>query len=103
MVNYIVDLIIAVGFVLVAFSGVVLLLAGPGGYRGGVTPRATHEVFSLSRWTWKALHVWSAMGLAGGVALHLLLHRKWFVCMNRNLLHRADRANQNSALKTMAE
>lgn len=91
-VNYVVDLIIAAGFVLAAVSGIVLLVAGPGGYHGGRNPHATREVLNLSRWTWKALHDWGGIAVASGVLLHIVLHRKWIVCMTRNLLHRrADR------------
>jgi len=95
-VNYVVDLIIAVGFVLATVSGLVLLFAGPGGYQGGRNPRALQEVLSMSRWTWKALHDWGAIAMAGGVLLHLMLHWKWIVCMTRNLLHRGHRGRQSN-------
>lgn len=90
-VNYIVDLIIAAGFMLAIVSGAVLLFAGPGGFQGGRNPHAMQEVLSLSRWTWKAIHDWGAIALAGGVLLHLVLHWKWVVCMTRNLLHGRQR------------
>jgi cytochrome b subunit of formate dehydrogenase len=87
-VNYVVDLIIMVGFILAAVSGLVLLFAGSGGYQGGRNPRAVQEVLSLSRWTWKALHDWGGIAVVGGVLVHFVLHWKWIVCMTRNLLHR---------------
>jgi len=95
-VNYVVDLIIAVGFVLATVSGLVLLFAGSGGYQGGRNPRALQEVLFMSRWTWKALHDWGGIAMAGGVLLHLGLHWKWIVCMTRNLFARRDRGPQSN-------
>lgn len=95
--NYVVDLIIGVGFVLAAVSGVVLLVVGSGGYQGGRNPRMAQEVLSLSRFTWKSLHDWAGIALAVGVGLHLVLHWKWITCMTRSLFHRrAGRAQTAS-------
>lgn len=97
IVNYVVDLIIAVGFVLVVVSGIVLLAAGPGGYHGGRNPYAMREVLNVSRWTWKALHDWGGIAFAVGALLHLVLHWKWVACMTRKLLHRRRRPVPASA------
>ena len=84
-VNYVVDLVIGVGFVVAALSGIALLLIAPGGYRGGHSLNSLPTLLSMSRWTWKAVHDWGAIAMAGGVALHLVLHWKWLVCMTRKL------------------
>ncbi len=89
-VNFAVDAVITVGFLLVAVSGVVLLAAGSGGYQGGRNPHAVREVLSLSRWTWRAIHDWGAAALGGGVLLHIALHWKWITCMTRNLFKRRE-------------
>lgn len=94
--NYFVDLIIAVGFLVAAFSGLVLLFAGPGGYQGGRNPGALREVLFLSRWTWRALHDWGGIAVIAGVGLHLALHWKWIVCMTRNFVQRRNRPRRNS-------
>lgn len=83
-VNFVVDALITVGFLLVAISGVVLLAAGQGGYQGGRNPHAVREALALSRWTWRSLHDWGAAAFAGGVLLHIGLHWKWIVCMIRS-------------------
>jgi len=87
-INYVVDLIIAVGFLLTAVSGLVLFFAGSGGYQGGRNPRYLQEAAFLSRWTWKTLHDWGGIAMVAGVLAHLVLHWKWMVCMTRNLLQR---------------
>ena len=85
-INYYVDIIIGISFIVVALSGVILLFAGSGGYQGGRNPRYAHEVLGLSRLLWKDLHDWGGIVMMGGVLLHLILHWKWFVCMTRNVL-----------------
>lgn len=102
-VNYVVDLIIAAGFLLAAVSGIVLLLAGPGGYQGGRNPRALQEVLFMSRWTWKSLHDWGGIAVVGGVLLHFVLHWKWIVCMTRNLFHGRDRRQPNTVTAGAAQ
>jgi cytochrome b subunit of formate dehydrogenase len=92
-INYYVDIIIAISFVLVALSGVILFFAGSGGYQGGRNPRYAQEVLGVSRLLWKDLHNWGGIIMMGGALLHLVLHWKWIVCMTRNLFKRpaADR------------
>ena len=95
-VDYIVDVVIAVGFVLAAVSGFVLLFMGPAGFQGGRNPHAMREVLSLSRWTWKAIHDWGATALIAGVLLHMGLHWRWIVCMTRNLFSGRKRRSANA-------
>ncbi len=96
-INYVVDLVIAVGFILVAVSGVVLLGAGSGGFQGGRNAQFRQEVLLLGRWTWKAIHDWGAAFLAGGVILHLVLHWKWITCMSRSLFTRTKSRRTSTA------
>ena len=85
-INYVVDLVIAVGFLLTAVSGLVLFFAGSsGGFQGGRNPRYVQEVAFLSRYTWRALHDCVGIAMVAGVLAHLVLHWKWIVCMTRNL------------------
>jgi hypothetical protein len=91
-INYGVDVLIAVAFLIAGVSGIVLLLAGGGGgYRGGRNPAALREVLFLSRTAWKDLHDWSGIAMMAGVMGHLLLHARWIGCMTRNLLRRGAR------------
>jgi hypothetical protein len=90
-INYIVDMIIGIGFLLSAVSGIVLLLAGSGGYQGGRNPRYMSEILFLSRSVWKDIHNWSSIIMAAGVALHFVLHWNWLVCMTRSLFRNVFR------------
>jgi cytochrome b subunit of formate dehydrogenase len=94
-INYFVDIIIAVSFVLVAVSGMILFFGGSGGYQGGRNPHYGSEILGFSRLLWKDLHDWGGIVMLGGVFLHLVLHWKWIVCMTRNLLR--GRAKDNPA------
>ena len=92
-INYYVDIIIAISFLLVALSGIILFFAGSGGYQGGRNPRHAQEVLGISRLLWKDLHDWGGIVMMGGVLLHLVLHWKWIVCMTRNLFKRRAGTN----------
>ena len=95
--NYYVDIIIAISFVVVALSGMILFFAGSGGYQGGRNPRYAQEVLGVSRLLWKDLHDWGGIIMLGGVFLHLVLHWKWIVCMTRNVFKRSSSARAKSA------
>ena len=84
-INYIVDVVIGIGFLLAAVSGVVLLFAPSGGYRGGRNPQVAGEILLLTRHAWNDLHTWSSLIMIAGVLGHLVLHWNWIVCMTRNL------------------
>jgi len=83
--NYVVDVIIGIGFLLSAVSGIVFLFAGSGGYQGGRNPHYMTQMLFLSRDAWKDVHTWSSLVMIAGVALHFALHWKWLVCMTRRL------------------
>lgn len=90
-INFWVDVVIAVAFVVVAASGVVLLVMGSGGgYRGGRGPAAVREVLFLGRNAWRDLHDWSGIAMMAGVLGHLVLHARWIGCMVRNMFRRAS-------------
>ncbi len=90
-INYYIDIVIGISFVVAAVSGLALLFAGSGGYQGGRNPRFSLEILGLSRLLWKDLHNWSGIAMFAGVFLHLVLHWKWIVCMTRNLFKKPAR------------
>jgi hypothetical protein len=97
-VNFWVDALIGVAFVVAAVSGVVLLVMGSGGgYRGGRGADGVREVLFLGRTAWRDLHDASGVAMTAGVLVHLVLHAKWIGCMTRNLVRRA--ASRRSAVK----
>lgn len=88
-VNYIVDVVIGLGFLVSAFSGIVLLFIGSGdGYRGGRGLYASATVLGMDRWLIKDMHTISSIVMAAGVLGHLILHWKWITCMTKNIFKR---------------
>ncbi|MBN1523786.1 MAG: DUF4405 domain-containing protein [Spirochaetales bacterium] len=96
-INYAVDIMIGLGFIAAAISGIVLLLAGSGGYQGGRNPAVSQSIMFLSRLEWKDIHNWSGIIMVIGTLGHLVLHWNWFVCTTKNLF------SKKSNSKTAAE
>ena len=90
--NYWVDLVIVMGFIVSAVSGLVLLFApSGGGYQGGRNAAYAAEVLFLNRHEWISVHDWSSIAMVVGVFLHLVLHWKWITCMTRKIFVRGDK------------
>jgi hypothetical protein len=100
--HYWVDIVIAVGFVVSAISGVILYLVPNGGFRGGRLPAASGDVLFIARSTWKSIHTWSSYAMAAGVLAHLVLHWEWIKCMTRNVLRRSKSGRAKQACETSA-
>jgi hypothetical protein len=80
------DLVLAIAFLVEALSGFVLWLVLPhsGGYRGG-RGLVTVSEFVFTRTTWLSLHDWFAVVMVAGILLHFALHWKWIVAVCRKL------------------
>jgi cytochrome b subunit of formate dehydrogenase len=86
--NYLIDIVIAVGFLISAISGFILLFNSSNGYMGGRNPAFKQLILSLPRYTWKDIHNWSSIFMSLGVVLHLVLHWNWIVCMTKRIMKR---------------
>jgi len=87
--NFVVDVAIAIGFLISAGTGIALAFTpSAGGFQGGRNPDYVIGLLGLSRFWWKSIHTWSSMVMAGGVLVHLLLHLKWIGCMIRKIFSR---------------
>jgi len=73
--NFVVDLAAFVAFVLLTTTGVLLRYILPPGSGRFTT------LWGLDRHTWGQIHFWIALILLGILAIHLVLHWKWIVCM----------------------
>jgi hypothetical protein len=89
-INFAVDSIIGVAFVLSALSGIVLYLV-PGGYQGGRNPNYGREILFLDHHGWTNLHTWASFVMIAGVAVHLVLHWRWILCMVKNTLRLGEK------------
>ena len=94
--NYAIDVVIGLTFILSALSGLVLFFA-PSGYQGGRNPYYLQPVLFLNTQTWDILHTWGSMAMIAGVGAHLVLHWNWMVCMTRLLLRPRKPAREQAA------
>lgn len=90
-IQYYMDIIIGISFLVVAVSGIILFFAGSGGYQGGRNPRYAREIMGLSRTLWKDLHDWGGILMTAGVLGHLALHWRWLIRMTRNVFKKPIR------------
>lgn len=72
-INYWVDLVIALAFVLSAISGIVFLFP----------VSANSTVFGVPYRVWDQIHIWGSLLMVAGVLAHLVLHWKWIVAMTK--------------------
>jgi len=83
--NYWVDVLIAVAFVISAITGLAFLVMGSGGYQGGRNARFATAFLGLDRAQWSDLHTLGSLVMISGVGLHLVLHWNWIVCVTRRM------------------
>lgn len=86
--NYLVDALIAIGFIISLASGAILLFNADSGYMGGRNPRFNQSIILFGKYTWKEIHNWSSLIMAAGVFFHFLLHWNWIVCMTKKIFKR---------------
>lgn len=91
--NILLDLTIAVSFVLSAVSGVLFMIfpaSGPEGY-----------LWLFSKTFWDLLHTWSGVLMSIAAILHFTLHWKWIVNITKKLLPVKDQkhSQRRSGLK----
>jgi hypothetical protein len=72
-VNVLVDLVIAISFLLAAISGVYFLFD----VRSGWQAAGSAPLFLWSRTTWDLIHTWSGVTLIIAAIVHLAIHWGW--------------------------
>jgi hypothetical protein len=83
-INFTLNSLLLLAFVLVNISGLVAWLAlGQGGYRGGRNPGYNATPIGMTRHQWNDLHLWSGMAIVAILLIHVALHWKWIVCTAR--------------------
>ncbi len=83
--NLLINLTIAVSFLVTAVSGVYFLLVP--GERWAPDP-----MFLFSRSTWDILHTWGAVVLIVAAVLHFIIHWRWIVNVTQKLLRSWSRS-----------
>jgi len=72
--NYWIDLLIAIAFLMSAVSGLMFLLPGNWASAGA---DGLPRLLGLTLLTWSDLHTYSSLAMMVGVAAHLALHARW--------------------------
>jgi len=98
VINILIDLAIALSFLVAAVSGIYFLFAPSGGLQGGANPGwDPHWIFS--RTTWDLIHTWSGIVMIVAAILHFWIHWRWVVNVTRkfflSLWHRPQPAREN--------
>ena len=84
LINVVIDLAVAVSFLLCALTGVYLLFAPSGAFQGGQNP-AWDPGFLFSRTTWDLIHTWSGAALIIAAVIHLAIHWRWVMNVTRRV------------------
>jgi cytochrome b subunit of formate dehydrogenase len=80
-INYVVDFLAFISFVITALTGLALKIFLPSGVRQG----RLQEFIETPKVTWLEIHDWAGILLVVLVIIHLILHWDWIVCMTKNV------------------
>jgi hypothetical protein len=75
-INVIVDLVVALSFLLCALSGIYFLFGPSGGFQGGRNPGWDPGIL-FDRTTWDLIHTWSGVILIVAAIIHFAIHWRW--------------------------
>jgi hypothetical protein len=77
--NLTLNLIVAISFILTAFSGVYFLFI-PGGQW------VAHPMILFTQTTWDLIHTWAGIVLIAAAVVHFVIHWRWVVKVTHNLI-----------------
>jgi len=78
-VNLILDIIVAVSFILTAISGIYFFFI-PDGHK------AADPMFLFSKTTWDLLHTWAGVVLIVAALIHIAIHWKWITKVSGKMI-----------------
>jgi len=79
--NYTIDFLLSVSFIVLAVSGLAIFFFLPSGVRQG----GFQEFFGIEKNVWTDVHNWSGIIFILLILLHFILHWQWVVCMTKNI------------------
>jgi len=100
--NYIIDIIIAIAFIVSAVTVIVLAFNPHGGGSGfgggrGFTRAQPAAGLTANIQVWRDIHTVFSILLAAGALGHLMLHLKWMKCMTVNLFKKKKNSGTKEA------
>lgn len=79
--NYVVDFLMTISFIVTAISGLILFFFLPSGVKQG-----SYQTFlGIIKGNWSVVHDWSGIVFIILGVLHFILHWNWIVSMTKNL------------------
>jgi quinol-cytochrome oxidoreductase complex cytochrome b subunit len=83
-INYIIDFLAGISFLITAITGLVIFFFLPSGVRQG-----SYQTFlGIIKGTWAIVHDWAGIIFILLVIIHFMLHWDWIVCMTRKIFQR---------------
>jgi cytochrome b subunit of formate dehydrogenase len=79
-INYIVDILIAISFLVTAITGLIVFFFSSGVRQGGF-----QTFFGIIKGMWLVIHNWSGVIFIILVILHFVLHWNWVMSMTKNI------------------
>jgi len=79
--DYLVDVFMAISFMVTAVAGLVLFLF----LRGGIQRGGQLEFLGIMKYTWSTVHEWAGIIMLILIMIHLLLHLHWITGMTRKV------------------
>lgn len=80
-INYLVDFIALISFLVTSITGLIIFLFLPSGVRQG----RFQEFIGITKEVWNFIHIWSGILMLVLVVIHLILHWDWIICMTKNI------------------
>ena len=96
--NIIVDVIVALSFLITALSGIYFLFAPDGGYQGGRNLNWDPN-FLFSRTVWDVIHTWAAVTLTIAAVPHFYIHWGWITKVTNRFFSSLAPHHQESHLQ----
>ncbi len=87
--NYLIDAILTILFMIAAVTGFVMYLMIP----SGVPKGRYQEYLGITKAMWTLIHTRSAIMMTFFTGIHLILHQKWICCTTKNLFKNEEEDN----------
>ncbi len=93
MINYWVDMVIGVAFVLCVITGLARLFPET---TVTISSAGTATILGVPMSVWQTIHDWSGVAMTAGVGVHLALHLRWMITMTGRVV-RGQTGNRERA------
>lgn len=87
--NFWIDFLAFIAFLLVAKTGLIIFFFLPEGVRQG----RYQEFFGITKSTYSTIHDWAGIVMIVLVVIHLILHWRWIACSLKNFFKKQSDNN----------